>query len=71
VLAIPDFKQQFIVKTDACDTGVGAVLMQQDHPIAYLKKSLGPVHRRLSIYGKEFLALILAVEKWRQYLQAS
>jgi hypothetical protein len=38
-------------------------------PIAYLIKALGPKHKNLSIYEKEFLALIMAVEKWRPYLQ--
>jgi hypothetical protein len=69
VLAIPDFSEQFIIETDACDLGVGAVLMQKDRPVAYLSKALGPLHQKLSIYEKEFLALIMAVEKWRSYLQ--
>lgn len=42
VLALPDFELPFMVETDACATGVGAVLMQQGHPIAYLSKALGP-----------------------------
>jgi len=42
--------------------------MQKDRPIAYLSKALGASHRAKSIYEKEFLALIMAVEKWRQYL---
>jgi hypothetical protein len=43
--------------------------MQNDKLIAFLSKALGPTHQHLSIYEKEFLALIMAVEKWRPYLQ--
>lgn len=43
--------------------------MQKGQPIAYLSKALGAKHKHLSIYEKEFLALIMAIEKWRPYLQ--
>jgi hypothetical protein len=69
VLAIPDFSQPFIVETDASDIGIGTVLIQRDQPMAFLSKALGPQHQKLSIYEKEFLALIMAVERWRTYLQ--
>nr|XP_051190460.1 uncharacterized protein LOC127303801 [Lolium perenne] len=69
VLALPDFQKQFVVETDACDSGVGAVLMQEGHPISFLSKPLSVQHKSLSIYEKEFLALIMAVERWRPYLQ--
>lgn len=69
VLAIPDFALPFIVETNACDLGIGAVLMQNDQLVAYLSKALGPLHQKLSIYEKEFLVLIMAVETWRPYLQ--
>lgn len=43
--------------------------MQKGQPIAFLSKALGKKHQELSIYEKEFLALIMAVEKWRHYLE--
>jgi hypothetical protein len=58
-----------MVETDASDIGLGAVLMQDNRPIAYLSKPLSASNKLLSIYEKEFFALIIAVEKWRPYLQ--
>jgi hypothetical protein len=69
VLALPNFNAPFTIETDACHDGIGAVLMQQGQPIAFLSKALGEKHKTLSIYEKEFLALIMAVERWRPYLQ--
>jgi hypothetical protein len=69
VLALPNFQLPFTVETDDGELGVGAVLMQLGHPIAYMSKSLGVMNRKLSIYEKEFMAVIMAIDKWRQYLQ--
>jgi hypothetical protein len=65
VLALPNFKETFEIETDACDYGVGAVLMQKGHPITFLSKALGPKNRGLSTYQKECLSILMAVEKWR------
>jgi hypothetical protein len=69
VLALPDFSKEFILEMDACTTGVGAVLMQQGHSLAFLSKALGPNNQALSIYDKECLAILMAIEKWKSYLQ--
>jgi hypothetical protein len=69
VLAIPNFQIPFAVETDACKHGVGAVLSQNGLLVAYLSKALGPVAQTMSTYEKECLAILLAVEKWRSYVQ--
>lgn len=59
VLALPNFSEQFTIETDACGDGIGAVLMQKGQPVAFLSKALGEKHKHLSIYEKEFLALMI------------
>jgi hypothetical protein len=69
VLALPDFSKQFVIETDASDKGVGAVLQQDGHSLAFVSKALGPRIQGLSIYEKEYLAILMDVDHWRQYLQ--
>lgn len=69
VLAMPNFNLPFVLETDASNQGVGAVLMQQEHPVAFMSKALGPRNQTMSVYEKECLAILLAIEKWRSYLQ--
>ena len=41
ILQLPDFTQPFfVVVTDASGSGIGVVLMQNDHPIAYESRKL-------------------------------
>jgi hypothetical protein len=69
VLALPDFTQRFEIEIDASDTGVGDVLLQQGHPLAFVNRGLGPRTRGLSTYEKEYMAILLTVDQWRSYLQ--
>jgi len=68
VLALPNFSQPFAIGTDASTVGIGAVLTQDGHPLAYISRALGPRSRGLSTY-EEYMAVLLAVQQWRQYLQ--
>ena len=68
MLGLPNFEQEFVLETDASGTGIGAVLCQGGHPLAYLSKTLSIKHQFLPTYEKEFLAVVAALEKWKGYL---
>ena len=69
VLSLPDFSNCFTIEIDALSFGIGAMLSQNIHPIAYISKALGTKAQAMSTYEKECMALILAVTKWKSYLQ--
>ena len=68
VLSLPDFSQDFTIETDASGNGIGAVLMQQGHPITFISKALSAKHQALSVYDKEMFAILFAMKKWHFYL---
>lgn len=69
VLVLCNFNQDFIIETDASNTDIGAILIQNGHPIAYISKMLSPQHQKLpTYYDKEMFAILFAVKKWEKYL---
>jgi len=67
VLALLDFTQQFVIECDAWEVGIGAVLSQNNHPIAYFSAALKGSTLTLSTYKKEMLAIVKLIKKWRPY----
>lgn len=73
ILRYPDFSKKFVVYTDACETGVGAVLGQQDDSgewvVSYASRVLTEAERKYHINDKEILAVHWAVHKvFRPYV---
>ncbi|KAJ9525841.1 hypothetical protein QJQ45_009290, partial [Haematococcus lacustris] len=69
MLRLPDHTQPFQVYYDASLQGVGAVLMQDGYPLAYLSKKLSSAERNYTTGEQELLALITACKEWRCYLE--
>lgn len=67
-MALPNFTKVFTLEIDACHVEIGAALMHEGHPIAYISKVLSKCHLRLYVYDKEIMSIVFAVEKWRHYL---
>ncbi|XP_078233603.1 uncharacterized protein LOC144583544 [Pogona vitticeps] len=73
VLRAPDFDWEFIIYTDASNSGVGAVLCQEDengdqHPVSYLSRKLQKGERHLATVEKECLAIVYAIQKAKPYI---
>ena len=72
ILCLPEFDKQFILRTDATDDGIGAVLLQENGeyklPIAYASKKLLDRDKRYSVIEKKCYAIVWAVKKFTCYL---
>ena len=68
ILALLDFSKPFVLEHDASGEGIGGVLKQGHHPIAFESRKLQPHEKLYSIYDKEMLAIMHDLVKFRQYL---
>ena len=69
VLASPDMSKHFEVVADACGEGIGAVLLQDDRPLAFESKKLTDTEKRYTTTEQELLALVHAMTIWRCFLE--
>ena len=57
-----------IIQTDASLRGLGAVLIQNEGPVAYASKSLSDVEKRYACIERELLAIVFGVQRFHTYL---
>ncbi|KAL0154077.1 hypothetical protein M9458_050536 [Cirrhinus mrigala] len=77
ILRHPDPNKSFIVEVDASNTGVGAILSQRHgdpaktFPCAYFSRKLSFAERNYDVGNRELLAMKLALEEWRHWLEGA
>jgi hypothetical protein len=75
-LALPDYSKPYLLRTDASDLAIGAVLSQADEtgkqrPIAFISRKLTPAELKYNTTEKECLGIVHAVTKLHYYLYGS
>jgi hypothetical protein len=68
VLVLPDTSKDFVIFCDASLQGLGCVLMQEGHVLAYASRQLKPHELNYSTHDLELAAVVHALKQWRPYL---
>ncbi|GFT35704.1 retrovirus-related Pol polyprotein from transposon 17.6 [Trichonephila clavipes] len=70
-----DCTKPYIIRTDASNYALGAVLLQgegsDEHPIEYASRLLTPAERNYSTTEREALAVVWALKKFRGYIEGT
>ena len=68
VLRIADPSKPYTVECDASGFALGAVLLQEGHPVAYESRKFTPAEQNYSVGDRELAAIVHALAVWRCYL---
>ena len=68
LLAYPDFTKPFIIHTDASHTQLGAVISQDNRPIAFYSRKLNPAQTRYTTTERELLSIVETLKEFRNIL---
>ena len=68
LLAYPDFSKEFHIHTDASDVQLGAVILQENRPIAFFSRKLHPAQMRYTVTERELLSIVEVLKEFRNIL---
>ena len=68
MLAYPDFSQSFDIYTDACATQLGAVITQNNRPIAFFSRKLSDTQKPYTVTEQELLAIVETLKEFKGML---
>jgi len=68
VLRHPDLSKVYEVACDDFGVGIGVVLSQDGHHVAYFSEKLNKAKQRYFTYDKEFYAVVQSLHHWHYYL---
>ena len=71
ILAHFNDSKPLLVQCDSSKDGLGAVLMQEGHPLYYASRSLTATEQRYAQIEKELLSVVFAMEKFHQFTQTT
>ena len=75
ILRLPNLSKPFVLRTDASDVGLGAILLQEYNstlfPVSFASKKLSSQERKYSTSEKECLAIVWAINKYDKYLHGT
>jgi hypothetical protein len=65
---MPDMEKLFSIYCDASGQGLGCVLMQDGHVVAYASRQLGKHEMHYPTHDLELAAAVYALKIWRHYV---
>ena len=68
LLSFPDFSKPFVIHTDASHTQLGAVISQNDKPIAFYSRKLNPAQTRYTTTERELLSIVETLKNFFKIL---
>ena len=68
ILAYPDYSQKFVIYTDASQRQLGAVITQNNRPIAFFSRKLNSAQQKYSITELELLSIVETLKEFKGML---